>query len=117
MLTCPVCASDNVRLSRRKPKREFLKRWLGLQRYRCRDCRNVFHEPMQAGDVGAKTREHPRVNRSSERATAHQATMRQVSMRQVSGPRKRLRRVGDVVLFLTMVAVFYAALRYFGRGS
>jgi transposase-like protein len=96
VLECPVCGSDKVRFSFSTPAWEFIYRWQGLQRYRCRECRKAFHVPLGPGEEFAK--KPPRKRR--ERITTN-------SLAIPTWQRKLL----ETALFVAMVAVLYAALR------
>lgn len=102
MLTCPVCASEDIRRSRKKNFFGFVNRWRGLQRYRCRDCGKAFYRPLlpterpEGRDSGSA-----RVSRS-ERMAAR---------------KRRQRRQIELLVFFGMLIIFYAALRVLTRSS
>jgi len=104
MLTCPVCASDNVRRSRRKPVLEFLKRWRGLQRYRCRECTKVFHQPLGPGELAFRQEVEQRRRRRSSRRGGFLR-------------RKTRQRLAEMVLFFSALVVFYIAFHYLDHVS
>ncbi len=96
-MNCPVCASDNVRVSRKDPALEFLKRWRGLQRYRCRECRKVFHRPLNPG----------------EQAKTIKPLRRRRTVRKAPDGSGKFRAALDVFIFLVMLAISFGVLRYF----
>lgn len=98
MLTCPVCSSDNIRRSRRRPTLEFFKRWRGLQRYRCRECRKVFHRPLLPN-------EHVTMSRI--------AVSGRSSRYAFFGPKRR-RHAVELVLFFALLVIFYMAFKALG---
>jgi hypothetical protein len=97
MPECPVCDSDNVRVSFRTPVWEFFCRWQGLQRYRCRECRKTFYQPLRPGETFAIK---PRRRRRSEGRSKLDINLN-----------SRQRKLLDGALFVLMVVVFYAALK------
>jgi hypothetical protein len=98
MLECPVCDSENVRVSFNAPFWEFFYRWQGLQRYRCRECRKIFHHPLAPGEQFAtKPQRTRRTPRKRERAWIK---LNNGQARMVEGG-----------LFLLMLVVFYTVLK------
>jgi hypothetical protein len=97
MLECPVCESDNVRVSFNTPLWEFLYRWQGLQRYRCRECRKVFHYPLAPGEQFTTK---PRRRRSRPRNTTGGIILNGWQAKVLQG-----------AFFVVMVVVFFAALK------
>jgi hypothetical protein len=103
VLTCPTCGSDNVRRSRRRSIVGLLQRWRGLRRYRCRECRRTFYsqlspaESQSNGIRARRTREHRRIQPSPYKE------------------RSLRRRATELILFLCLVVIFYAALKYLAR--
>ena len=104
MPSCPACASEHVRRSRRKPALEFLKRWRGLRRYRCTECGKVFHEPLAPGELITAER----MRRARQRRSSQQLGLLQTKLGQ---------HVAEAALFGSMLAIFYFALKYFEYGS
>jgi len=106
VLECPVCASENVRVSFNTPFWEFVYRWQGLQRYRCRECRKIFHYPLVPGEKFA-TKPRRRRRKSQKQETAR-----------TSAGKWRI-RTAEAVVFLLMVVVFYTALNalHFASGQ
>ena len=99
VLECPVCSSQDVRVSRSRPVYEIFYRWQGLQRYRCRECRKVFRIPLRPGEDFARKavrRRRQGVHRFKSRAPSWQ------------------RKAGEAMFFLVLVLVFYAALKNVG---
>jgi hypothetical protein len=94
-MECPVCDSDNVRVSFRTPLVESIYRWQGLQRYRCRDCRKVFHVPLAPGEEFAK--KPPRRRRT------------RVHKEQLGMPSWG-RKLVEATLFVVLFIAFYVAL-------
>ncbi len=92
MPVCPICGSVNVRRSRRSPTLDFLKRWRGFLRYRCRDCFRTFYQPLSA----------------AERMPEKRAPRREAPFQS-----KNWRRFLEVFLFLSMLIVFYVVLKFF----
>lgn len=99
-LTCPVCRSEDVRRSHKKPVRDFFKRWRGLKRYRCRDCRKVFYKPLSPTEVPLKRR-----SRRRQRALFS-------GWSELFRIRSQRRSI-EVVLFVSLLVVFYIALKMF----
>ena len=106
MLECPVCASENVRVSFNTPVWEFIFRWQGLQRHRCRECRKIFHHPLAPGENFA-TKPQRRRRKLQKQETAR------ITLNRWQG------RILEGVFFLLMVVVFYTALKafHFGFGN
>lgn len=100
MLTCPVCLSDNVRRSRRRPALEFVKRWRGLQRYRCRECRKVFHRPLLP-------HEDVTISRIAVNGRGR-------SSRYAFFAPKRRRHAVEFVVFFALLVIFYMAFKALG---
>jgi len=94
---CPVCDSNNVRVSFRTPPWDFVCRWQGLQRYRCRECRKSFYHPLLPGETFAPK---PRRRRRAQRNVEHGITLNRWQ-----------RKLLDGALFALMVVVFYAAIK------
>ena len=100
VLTCPSCESQSVRRSRRRSFFGFVQRWRGLRRYRCRECRRVFYSQLAPGVQAASL---AYASRSRERRTPP------------AGPEKRgrmRRHATELALFVCLVVIFYAALKY-----
>jgi transposase-like protein len=103
VLTCPSCGGNNVRRSRRRSLFALVQRWRGLRRYRCRECRRTFYSQLSPVEREIDKRRQRRVR---ERRAAR------------SDPKKlqRFRRhATELVLFLCLVVIFYAALKYLAR--
>lgn len=98
MPECPVCDSGNVRVAFRTPTWDFVYRWQGLQRYRCRECRKSFYHALLPGETFAPK---PRRRRRARRREA------EVGITLNSWQRKLL----EGALFALMVVVFYAAIK------
>ena len=99
-MTCPTCASTEVRRSRRFRWGDLFLRIRGRHAYRCRSCRTRFH-----GKEGAAPAHRSRSG-GFRRKLRH------------GGERisKRLRRrLVEVAIFLLMLVVFYLFLRYLTR--
>jgi hypothetical protein len=96
VLECPVCESGNVRISFSTPPIERIYRWQGLQRYRCRDCRAVFHLPLRPGEELAKKPRHKR-----RRASLHKERLELPPWG---------RKLVEATLFLVLLIAFYVAL-------
>ena len=97
MLTCPLCASEEVRRSRKKTFLGFIKRWRGLQRYRCRECEKAFYRPLSPTERPNATRTEASTHLSrSERSAAR---------------KKRQRRKVELLVFFAMLVIFFAALK------
>jgi hypothetical protein len=81
-----------------------VQRWRGLRRYRCRECRRTFYSQLS-----------PAERESSSMRFARR--MRQRPARQPNPyHRNRLRRrATELLLFLCLVVIFYAAIRYLAR--
>ena len=81
----------------------FIKRWRGLQRYRCRECTKAFYRPLLPTERPGKSDSETSRHRSrSERSAAR---------------KKRQRRTVELLVFVTMLAIFLAALRVLIHGS
>jgi hypothetical protein len=81
----------------------FLQKWRGLKRYRCRECRRIFYSQMSPAEAANRAKQKPRM--SARRPAA-------------SGGLNRWRlgrRAMEFILFLCLVAIFYAALKYLAR--
>jgi hypothetical protein len=103
VLTCPSCGSENVRRSRRRSLFGILQRWRGLRRYRCRECRRTFYSQLSPVEREINMQWERRVR---ERRAAH------------SDPPNRQRRrlhATELILFLCLVVIFYAALKYLAK--
>lgn len=100
LLTCPVCRSEDVRRSYKKPLLDFFKRWRGLKRYRCRDCRKSFYRPLSPTDLPLK-------RRSRRRHRARFSGWSEVFRN------KNRRRAFEAILFVSLLIVFYFALKMF----
>ena len=100
VLVCPSCESDNVRRSRRRSILGFVQRWRGLRRYRCRECRRIFYHHLPPGEQEVTERRRTRL--SEWRA-------RNVAPAKRGKPR---RHTTELLLFLCLVVIFYAALKY-----
>jgi hypothetical protein len=96
VLECPVCASENVRVSFSTPPWEPIYRWQGLQRYRCRECRKTFHEPLLPGEDFA-----PKPARRRRRRALHKERLAVPAWQQ---------KLFEGALFLLLLFFFYAAL-------
>jgi hypothetical protein len=96
VVECPVCDSENVRVSFSTPVVERIYRWQGLQRYRCRDCRKVFHLPLAPGEEFA--RKPPR-RRRRDRLHREDLVL----------PRWG-RNLLEATLFVVLLVVFYVVL-------
>lgn len=99
MLECPVCNSQDVRVSFSLPVYEIFYRLQGLQRYRCRECRKVFRVPLRPGEDFAKKP----LRRRSHRTRRFR-----------SGTPAWQRKAVEAVFFLILVFIFYAALKNVG---
>lgn len=99
-MKCPSCGSDDVRRSRRKSLIAFLQRWRGLRRYRCRECRRTFYSQLPPG-------EREIAIQRSLRARKHRAAPPDPPKQQ-----RFRRRATELFLFLCLVVIFYAALKY-----
>lgn len=97
---CPVCDSQHVRVSFSRPVHEIFYRWQGLQRYRCRECRKVFHAPLGPGEEFAKK---PPRRRRTHRVRRFRST----------SPIWQ-RKAMEAMFFLMLVVMFYAALKNVG---
>ena len=96
LVECPLCVSENVRVSFSTPPWEPIYRWQGLQRYRCRECRKTFHVPLRPGEDFA-----PKPARRRRRQAVYQERLAIPAWQ---------RRVFECLLFLVLVFFFYAAL-------
>jgi hypothetical protein len=77
-----------------------VQRWRGLRRYRCRECRRIFYSQLPPGEQELSERRRTRL---AER----------VSRNRASGKSGKLRRhTTELALFLCLVVIFYAALKY-----
>jgi transposase-like protein len=92
-MKCPFCSALEVRLSRHSPRHAFLYEAFGYEKYRCRECRKAFWEKTPDGDEERKRRK------------------RQRGWGQFFQTRAR-RRLIEITLFLTMLIVFFFAIRY-----
>lgn len=92
-----------MRRSRKKTIFSWLKRWRGLQRYRCCDCAKAFYRPLSPT-------EHPAGN-GSEQPLRKSRSERQAAYR------KRRRRKVELLVFFGMLVIFYAALKVLTRTS
>jgi len=81
----------------------FIKRWRGLQRYRCRDCGKAFYRPLS-----------PTERRSVE---ASELPARKNHADRSAARRRRQRRKIELFVFFGMLVIFYAALRMLTRSS
>lgn len=104
MIKCPSCHSEDVRRSRKKSLVGVVQRWRGLRRYRCRECRRTFYRHLPPG----------------ERELSIQRSLRARSRRAKQGAtppdnRRMRRHATELFLFLCLVVIFYAALKYFAR--
>ncbi len=103
MIKCPSCGSEDVRRSRKKSLLGIVHRWRGLRRYRCRECRRTFYNHLPPG----------------ERELSVQRSLR--AQRQRAAPpdtpkQRRIRRhATELLLFLCLVVIFYAALKYLAQ--
>ncbi len=104
MLKCPVCDSEDVRVSFSLPPWECFYRWQGLQRYRCRECRAAFHVPLAPGEEFAP---NPKRRRRSRERQFDQAVPAP-DWRHLSGWRQK---AVEAAFFLVLVVVFYTALK------
>jgi hypothetical protein len=96
---CPSCTSENVRRSRSRSVVGVVQRWRGLRRYRCRECRRTFYSEIPP----------------TERITRARRLRETRDHRKPWNAQKFRRHATDLLLFLCLVAIFYAALRYFAR--
>lgn len=94
VLTCPVCGSQDVRKSQRSSRFDLIRRWRGLRRYRCRDCRKTFYNALSP----AERTEH------SKAAEDRRAARRK---------KKRVRT--ELLLFFGMLLFFFLILRFLTR--
>lgn len=100
MLACPSCTSDNVRRSHTRSALGIVQAWRGLRRYRCRECRRTFYSEIPPTEKMIQLR---RAQRQREQG----GNMRNPEKR------NRLRRYAtDLVVFLCLAAMFYAAFKY-----
>ena len=95
-LECPVCASENVRVSFSTPPWEPIYRWQGLQRYRCRECRKTFHVPLLPGEDFA-----PKPARRRRRQPLYNSRLTVPAWQQ---------KLFEAALFLVLLGFFYAVL-------
>ena len=100
LLTCPSCESQSVRRSRRRSIFGFVQRWRGLRRYRCRECRRTFYSQLLPGEQAISM---ARSRRMRERRTPIPEPEKRGKMR---------RHATELGLFLCLVVIFYAALKY-----
>ena len=100
VLECPVCNSQEVRVSLSRPVYEFFYRWQGLQRYRCRDCRSVFRMPLRPGEGLAQ--------KPARRRRSHR--IRRFRSRMPGWQRKTV----EAMFFLLLVFAFYTMLKNIG---
>ncbi len=98
MLTCPVCRSEDVRRSHRNNLYSLIKRWRGLRRYRCRECRKIFYMPLSPLEQA--------VRKPFKHEPDSDALLLKEPLR-----KKNQRRIIELLLFLIMVAVFYFVLK------
>ena len=103
MLTCPSCRGGDVRRSRKRSLFGLLQRWRGLRRYRCRECRRSFYSQLSPAEREIDKRRRRRVR---ERRAAHSDPSKQ---------QRHRRHATELVLFLCLVAIFYAALKYLAK--
>lgn len=103
MTKCPTCGSEEVRRSRRKSLLSMVQRWRGLRRYRCRECRHVFYNQLSPGEHEVSLQ---RSQRLRERLAARSKRSNKHTLR---------RRATELLLFLCLVVIFYAALKYLAR--
>lgn len=101
MTACPSCGSEEVRRSRKKSLLTLIQSWRGLRRYRCRECRRLFYGQLSPGELDLA------VQRSSR------ARQRLASKSPRPSDKQKLRRhATELLLFLCLVVIFYAALKY-----
>jgi len=103
VLACPSCTSENVRRSRTRSAIGILQRWRGLRRYRCRECRRTFYSEISPTERMTRFR---RAQRLRERGNPGRTLFRRYKLR---------RHATDLLLFLFLIAIFYAALKYLAR--
>lgn len=92
-MKCPSCGSLDVRASKRQPAFAFIHTIQGFERYRCRACRDGFWEKSPKSD-------DERMRRKRQRAWGSFIQS------------KRRRGVIEVLLFLTMLAIFFVTIKY-----
>lgn len=97
MLKCPVCDSENVRVSHSRRLWEFAYEWRGLQRYRCRDCRATFHHPLGPGEKFAS---RPRCKRSPQPDKTARIALNRLQQ-----------KASEAGLFLLLLIAFYMAMK------
>ena len=102
MLNCPVCDSEDVRVSFNLPPWEYVYRWQGLQRYRCRECRTVFRVPLAPGEEFARKPKYRRRSKEFDQGVPAP------DWRHLSGWRQK---AVEAAFFLVLVIVFYTALK------
>jgi len=76
-----------------------VQRWRGLRRYRCRECRRAFYSQLPPGEQASRMK---RSTRMQERRRSN-APEKEGKMR---------RHATELALFLCLVVIFYAALKY-----
>ena len=92
-----------MRRSRRRSLFGLLQRWRGLRRYRCRECRRTFYNQFSPVEREIEKRRKRRVR---ERRAAHSDPPKQHRLR---------RHATELILFLCLVVIFYAALKYLAK--
>lgn len=95
-MTCPTCGSQNVRLSHKHSKVEFIYEWRGLQRYRCRECGLAFRSRLEPE---AKKRLYRAESQRKKRSRGWKRFMQN----------SKQRRFLEITLFLGMLFIFYYA--------
>jgi hypothetical protein len=98
VLQCPVCASENVRVSFSRPFWEPIYRWQGLGRYRCRECRKAFHAPLLPG------------GRFASKAARHRSRKRADAGKEPQPVAPRRKKLFEGALFLILLIFFYVLL-------
>lgn len=93
-MTCPSCGSPNVRVSKRNPTFAFIHQMQGLERFRCRECRNAFW------DKPPKNDDEERIRRKRQRAWGSFIQSR------------RRRGLIEITLFIAMLLIFFVTIRY-----
>ena len=98
-MTCPLCSSSSIRVSRNRHWNDILYCAIGHQAYRCQKCGGRFYAPKSSEPIYERPGRSDRVSRSKRRLSA-----------------RRLRRLAGrfvvVIIFAVMFLIFWLYLRY-----